>query len=258
MITKIFFTSYLIRGDTLVLDRWRWIKKELPKTCNGETVLDIGCGSGAFTLGAALRGYSSLGLSWDKRNQQVARQRADKCKISNRAKFEIQDVRSLQERPDLAGQFDVCFCCECAEHILDDRSLFVEMAKCLKPGGRLLFTAPNFHYNAISTEDLGPFSREETGWHVRRGYSPAMLRELCRLAGFEVERIDQCSGFFTQKVTGVLRFFQRKVGLLGWFLVFPLRVFALLDWVPWKWMGWPNYSICLVAVKPRWERPFVQ
>jgi len=38
--------------------------------------LDVGCGSGAFTLGAALRGYDVVGLSWDEPNQSKAASRA--------------------------------------------------------------------------------------------------------------------------------------------------------------------------------------
>ena len=56
----------LIHGDPLVLDRWLWICKWLPKTNEDLSILDVGCGSGAFTINAAARGYKALGLSWDK------------------------------------------------------------------------------------------------------------------------------------------------------------------------------------------------
>src|SRR5215831_5582861 len=74
------FPATLVHGDTLVLDRWRWLKRRLPVTANGERLLDVGCGTGAFTIGAARRGYHALGLSWDERNQTTARQRADLCR----------------------------------------------------------------------------------------------------------------------------------------------------------------------------------
>lgn len=237
----------------MVVDRWRWVKRELPETRNEETLLDVGCGTGAFTIGAARRGYRALGLSWDRRNQEVAARRAARSGVADQAKFEIQDVRKLQERIDLTERFDVCLCCECAEHILNDQRLFVEMTRCLKPGGRLLFTAPNFLYRAMSRGDLGPFCKEETGWHVRRGYSPAMLRELCRNAGLEVEQISGCSGFFSQKITALQRLLQEIHSRFGWALTTPLLPLTWLDGVPWKWFGWPDYSICLVAVKPRWR-----
>src|SRR5215831_19166903 len=74
------FPATLVHGDTLVLDRWRWLKRRLPQTANGEKLIDVGCGTGAFTIGAARRGYVALGLSWDERNQAEATRRAAICR----------------------------------------------------------------------------------------------------------------------------------------------------------------------------------
>src|SRR5262245_56091314 len=87
------FYATVIFGDTLVLDRWIWLKRRLPTTRNLEKVLDIGCGSGAFCIGAAKRGYAVTGLSWDEVNQQKAKQRANLCDV--KADFPIQDLRGL-------------------------------------------------------------------------------------------------------------------------------------------------------------------
>src|SRR5262245_41129673 len=187
------FRATLIHGDTFVLDRWRWLKRRLPVTANGETLLDVGCGTGAFTIGASRRGYRATGLSWDERNQTVALERAQLCGMSN-IEFPIQDVRELDRREDFKGQFDFVVCLETIEHVLDDRKLMRDMASCLRPGGRLLLTAPNYYYRAITAGDNGPFSTQEAGWHVRRGYSAAALKELCRNASLEVEEINSCSG----------------------------------------------------------------
>lgn len=244
------FLSYLVRGDTLVIDRWLWIAQRLPCTRNDETLLDVGCGSGAFTIGAARRGYKALGLSWDARNQGVAVARAAACGVAD-ATFEVLDVRCLGESEHLRGKFDLALCCECAEHILDDRKLLRDVAGALKPGGRLLFTSPNYYYRAMSKGDLGPFCTEETGWHVRRGYSAEMLRELCEQAGLRCEEISYCSGWISQNVSSVLRVLNQFNGKLAWVLTLPLRPLALLD----QWLPGPGrhsgYSIGMVAVKPR-------
>src|SRR5215470_17012876 len=84
----------LHHGDALVWDRWRWIKQRLRYTRNSDRLLDVGCGSGAFTIGTAKLGYNSLGLSWDVRNQKVAEERA-RITGAKSARFEICDVRQL-------------------------------------------------------------------------------------------------------------------------------------------------------------------
>lgn len=247
------FTATLIHGDTLVLDRWRWLKRRLPDTRNEETLLDVGCGTGSFTIGAARRGYHALGLSWDERNQNVARERADMCKAPN-ATFEIVDVRYLDKHPELLSRFDVAVCMENIEHILDDRKLMLDMAACLRPGGRLLLSTPYFHNIAIEKADRGPYSKVEDGWHVRRGYTQAMLEELCTIAGLRVERFSFCGGFLSQMITRLMRLFGRVHPMLGWGVVLPLRVLPpLLDWLLTPLTQYPCQSICLEAYKPRYE-----
>jgi 2-polyprenyl-3-methyl-5-hydroxy-6-metoxy-1,4-benzoquinol methylase len=252
LLVKLFgFPATLVHGDTLVLDRWRWLKKRLPVTCNEEQLLDVGCGTGAFSIGAAKRGYKTLGLSWDERNQGMAAERA-RLSGADDARFDVLDVRKLDTRRDLVGQFEYIICLETIEHILDDAKLLEDMSHCLKPGGRLLLTTPNYFYRAITRMDNGPFMKEETGWHVRRGYSPEMLLELCANANLKCESISYCSGVVSQKVTWLLRVLSRLNHLFAWMIILPLRPFPiLLDWLATPMLNWPRYSICLEAYKPR-------
>lgn len=254
LVNLVGFPATLVHGDTLVLDRWLWIRKRLPRTRNGERLIDVGCGSGAFTIGAALRGYAALGLSWDERNQSVAAERAQICKARS-ATFEILDVRFLASRADLRDRFDFAICAENIEHILDDAKLVRSIAECLRPGGRLLLTTPFLHYRAITVEDMGPFSPTEDGWHVRRGYTSAMLKELCEQAGLIPEDISYCSGFLSQKTTSLFRLVSRLHPILGWLVTLPLRPFPpIFDRLIASVLQWPSYSICLEAYKPKIAR----
>src|SRR5260370_419862 len=195
------FPATLIHGDTLVLDRWLWLRKLLPEVPDGsKRLLDLGCGTGAFTIGAALRGYRSLGLSWDERNQEVAGNRARICR-TDLADFEILDLRRLDQRDDLKESFDVAICCENIEHILDDEKLLLDISKCLSHGGILFLSTPNYNYRAITPGDNGPFSKVENGGHVRRGYTACDLERLCEIANLTVCQIGYCSGFLSQKIT---------------------------------------------------------
>jgi cyclopropane fatty-acyl-phospholipid synthase-like methyltransferase len=252
LLVRIFgYRAALVHGDTLMLDRWQWLKARLPVTANGEYLIDIGCGGGAFTIAAVRRGYVGLGLTWDAAATERATQRARICKAN--AKFLVQDARKLGERNEFNTSFDIVISCENIEHVIDDRKLMRDMYSCLKPGGSLLLTTPYRRYKPITGEDNGPFVEIEDGRHVRRGYTSAMLRELCDDAGFVVEEISSCSGFTSQKITWLMRRLS-DLGHLGWAITFPLRILPpLVDRIIAKVTGWPDYSICIVAYKPRFS-----
>lgn len=248
LLIRIFgYRAAFIHGDCAMLDRWNFVKRHMPRTGNGERAFDVGCGSGAFTIGLVKRGYDATGLSWDERNQAVARERAAIAKAA-KAKFPIGDARVLDQIEGHTGRYDYVLSLENIEHILDDRKLMRDLAACLKPGGWVVLSTPNKDYRAITPEDDGPFPTEENGWHVRRGYTGAMLRELATDAGLEVEEIASCSGFFSQKLTWVMR----RGRWLGWIAVLPVRFFApLVDPLIHKLTGYPDLSVTLVAYKPR-------
>ncbi|MGH9867793.1 MAG: class I SAM-dependent methyltransferase [Candidatus Polarisedimenticolia bacterium] len=234
----------------MVLDRWNWLKRRLPRTESGERLLDVGCGSGAFTIGAALRGYESLGLSWDERNQRVAAERAVLCGAPS-ARFEVQDVRRIDERTDLAGRFDVVICLEVIEHILDDGRLMRLLAGCIRPGGRLLLTTPYVNYVPITPNEAGPWHTVENGWHVRKGYDEPQLRGLCEQAGLVLQASSYCGGYMSQKVCWVQWMVSRIHPMVAWGAILPLRVLPpLLDSALESWTSWPSYSICIEAQKP--------
>lgn len=250
-IVKFFgFPVTLIFGDTLVVDRWLWLKRHLSGSKEQKLLLDVGCGSGAFSLGAAGLGYRVTGLSWDERNQQVASDRAKACNVEKFAEFIVQDIRDLGSRQDLAGKFDMAICTEVIEHILNDEKLMKDIAGCLKPGGKLLMTAPYYHFKAITKDDDGPYSTVENGGHVRRRYTAESFGELCRKAGLTVESIDFCSGYLSQKITYILRKASVLNYLFSWIIILPLRVLPVIfDRFVSKALNYPNYSICMMAIK---------
>lgn len=245
------FKFTLICGDPLVINRWFWLRGRLPITKNNEKLLDIGCGSGGFTIGAGIQGYESTGISWDQRNQEIAANRAKVLNVSN-VGFEIFDIRNLDSRDDWFEKFDICINFENIEHILNDRKLIQDITRCLKPGGRLILTTPYYLYHPINAEDMGPFSPIENGEHVRRGYSQSMLRELFELAGLKIECIDYCSGLLSQKLCALQRGISGVHPMLAWIVILPLRIFPVaLDPILSKLMKYPFYSICIEGYKPR-------
>jgi len=242
------FPATLLHGDTLVLDRWLWLKKYLKKGDN-KKLIDVGCGSGAFTIGAAKKGFDALGISFDERNQNVAAERANLSKVKN-VRFEVQDVRTIHEKNSLRNSFDVAICLEVIEHILNDQKVINDIYNLLKPNGTLLLTTPYFGYKAIVPSDNGPFCTTETGWHVRRGYWEKDFRKMAAIAGFEVQKVEYCSGFLSQKLTGIFWNLQKISTPLAWFVIFPFRWLPLVfDKIITKIFKFPPYSICMVATK---------
>ena len=250
----------IILGDTLILDRWLWISKRLPITREKLRLLDIGCGAGAFTIKSAKKGYFATGLTWDKSSINKAFQRLKNIKFMGKCNFQIFDARNLENYNQ--KNFDVILNCENIEHIINDEKLMMDMAKKIKPGGFLILTSPNYFYLAISEEDNGPFNgqlhsdspylKDESGGHVRRGYTKAMIKELCSSCGLLVEEISTCSGFFSQKITFFLRLLCKKFGPIALIFTLPLRILPLVfDVMIRKIFDYPDYSICLLAYKPR-------
>lgn len=235
----------LVLGDTLVLDRWRWIRSQLPH--ERSTIIDAGCGNGWLAINCARGGHRTLGMGWCDRELDKANARARMFETA--AEFQVQDLRELGSRADLVAQFDIVTCSEVIEHIIDDVSLMVNLARLLRPGGYLLLTAPNLFYVPMDAGDAGPFSTVEDGGHVRRGYSPDSIRRIAEEASLKVEAIAYCSGRTSQLVTRYLRILTRRIGYWpAWLMTFWLRILPPLIDRPGQ--RYPPYSICVRASKP--------
>jgi len=238
----------LIFGDTLVLDRWIWLRRQLPKSDGTRKLLDVGCGSGTFTNASARRGYTATGVSFNVAQNDKARARAEWTGAS--ANYRDHDIRALDKLSDFRGDFDIIICTETIEHILNDQKLMTDIAGCLKPGGRLLMTAPYEYYKAITPEDDGPFSTVEDGGHVRRGYTEESYRQLADAAGLQIKEFGFCSGYVSQFLTKILRKLSALHYGVGWLLILPFRVLPpVLDPIISLTGWWPAYSITLIATK---------
>jgi len=248
--TEIVKRVILLRGDTLVMDRWNWVKKNLPYTFSPKRLIDVGCGNGALTINSALRGYSCLGLTWEKKDQIKSQKLVNFMNINN-CDFQIQDVRTLDKRKDLMKKFEIVICTENIEHIINDKKLLRDIHNCLVPGGRLLLTTPSLDFIPITSSiEEGPFKQIENGGHVRKGYSEKMIRHLCKNSNLIVDKIDFCGGFLSQKITRIYRAIGELNTKLGWISILPLRPIPLIfdNWLT-KLLKYPKYSICLEAHK---------
>jgi SAM-dependent methyltransferase len=104
--------------------------------------------------------------------------------------------------------FDAILCTEVLEHIPNPFPALREMARILRPGGRIILTAP-----------LGSLLHQEP-YHFYGGYTPHWYGKFLPEFGFEIETIEQNQGFFSFFGQEALRFSAnidpRRLPCKGW------------------------------------------
>ena len=102
----------------------------------GERVLDVGCGWGAFALHAAQRhGVHVTGITLSEPQAERARQRARDAGVADRVEIRVMDYRDLR-----GERFDAIASIGMVEHVgeVNIDSYARTLASLLEPGGRLL------------------------------------------------------------------------------------------------------------------------
>lgn len=203
--------------------------------------LDAGCGNGALTYRAYLKGNRILGVTY------LAREVADTTALfrargisADRVEFRqmnIHDLRSLNRR------FDQIICSETLEHIQRDREVVQMFADLLKPGGRLILCCPH----AIHPENnLGRTDVPETGGHVRDGYTFESYEAILAPAGLTIRQRVGVGSPVVCILDRWLRRLRHKVGDAGAFPVFLL--FLPFTWLDYRDPRMP-FSVAVVAEK---------
>jgi len=102
----------------------------------GARVLDMGCGTGKFSIPLAEKGFKVTGLDYSKEMLAIARKRAAAKKL----KIGFVGERIESFRP--AEKFDYVVSCDCINHFYEDEGLkkaFRTASEALKDGGRFFF-----------------------------------------------------------------------------------------------------------------------
>lgn len=157
-----------------------------------ETVLDIGCGTGQLTRLAARRAARARAVGVDISEPMLTRARADAAEqgIAN-VRFDQADA---EVHPFEEGGFDVVVSRGGVMFFSDPTAAFANIARALRPGGRLVFIvpqagSPDSEY-AKATAALGPLMRRPSP--AARGMGslsdPGRVRQVLHEAGLtEVE-----------------------------------------------------------------------
>jgi tocopherol O-methyltransferase len=153
----------------------------------GDAVCDVGCGyGGTARLLAKELGAVVTGISITPRQIEYAQRHPE----SRNPSYRLADWLTNDFPP---GTFDAVIAIESTEHMGDKQRAFAEMARVLRPAGRLVVCAWLAHENATPWQIrhlLGPICSE--------GRLPGMgteteYRELIRRAGFTIDGFEDLS-----------------------------------------------------------------
>jgi cyclopropane fatty-acyl-phospholipid synthase-like methyltransferase len=148
--------SYLVKRQVIL---------EYLAKCDGNKILEVGCGCGDLLHVLERRGYQGIGIDISEEALAVAS-----------AGLSGQSITVALCTPgELKDEFDVVVASEVLEHYQDDALFLRQLSERLREGGHLLLTVP------AHMKDWGP--NDDTCGHVRR-YERADLFTLLNVAGF--------------------------------------------------------------------------
>lgn len=151
-------------------------------------ILDVGCGSGLVLRYLDRRAPTRVSryLGIDLRAERL-RSRYRDIKLPHG--FTDVDLDSDWR----VGSFDLVWCAEVIEHLMDDRALFAKIVRSTRPGGTIVLTTPSLAFvqamggHVPSLLEVRPM---QDGGHVRQGYAPEDFRRFAREHGLELVRLD--------------------------------------------------------------------
>ncbi len=152
-------------------ERDQWVARQARRVLAGSRVLDVGAGRGP---------YRQLFAHCEYRAHDFGKEPGT---IGQYTALDYEsDILTL---PVADASFEVLLCTEVLEHVPEPAAAVREMARVLRPGGRLLLTAP-----------LGSVLHQEP-YHFYGGFTPHWYRRSLPAAGLAVESIDPNRGFFS-------------------------------------------------------------
>ena len=144
-------------------------------------IIEVGCGSGRYALRvAAQTGSRILGLDVNPYGIQTANALASTQGLESLVKFQECDASKPLAFDD--GAFDAVFSNDVLCHLPGRPAVLSELARVLRPGGKLLFSDALIVGGFITNEELA--TRSSIGFYVFS--SPGANEHLIETAGFEL------------------------------------------------------------------------
>ncbi|EFC82773.1 cyclopropane-fatty-acyl-phospholipid synthase family protein [Parafrankia sp. EUN1f] len=169
-----------------------------------DRVLDVGSGLGhpAIRLHRAT-GASVVGVSISEKQVIRANERSAAAGLAGQVSFEHADAADL---PFEADSFDAAWALESIIHVPDRARVFAEIARVVRPGGRIVVTDV-FEREPVAPEDLADaesfWARQSFGPRIRLDDYPVLLRgaglRLLELRDITVNVIPKTSTLITER-----------------------------------------------------------
>ncbi len=178
---------------------------EFMNLSGSEKIIDIGCGSGTFTMELAKKYPKTkiIGIDISQAVIGFAKKKAKKEGIKN-VDFLVSPINKL---PKQASNSDVAIVSHLIEHIKKPKEALMEVKKMLKKGGRLFLTTPNY----LSLWPLAEIVFDKT--MAKKGYS-LEEQHISKFDYFSIKKITKEAGFSVSKEKAVYMF-SLPAGLLS-------------------------------------------
>ena len=136
--------------------------------CDGDLVLDLGCGEGRHAINIYLQAnLTAVGVDLSARDLTVAAERfAPFMQSSNLQKAFYLQVADAAHLPFADRTFDKIVCSEVLEHLHDYHSVLDEICRVLKPDGLLAISVPRAWPEKICWQLSAAYHQVEGG-HLR-------------------------------------------------------------------------------------------
>lgn len=194
-------------------NRVTWLSNKLSQIPSGYRILDAGAGEQRFEPFCAHLNYVSqdFGQYEGKGNGKGLQQGVWDTKRIDL----VCDITAIPE-PDAA--FDAILCTEVLEHVPDPTDALDEFARLLKPGGKLILTAP-----FASLVHFAPY-------HFCTGFSRYWYEHHLAKRGFKIEELTPNGDWFAfcQQDLMSLGSFARRYGDWSWPLAYALGILGAI------------------------------
>jgi SAM-dependent methyltransferase len=206
-------------------------------------VLDAGSGNGYFSWLAYKSGARVVAMNFEPDQVTKAKEFLVDYRKADSFRLQFQQF-NLYDLSNETRTFDEIICFEVLEHLRDDQSVVKQFYRILRPEGVLHICSPHRLHSRHQREVL---DLDETGGHVRPGYTEADYRKLLEPCGFKIDEVVGIGPPSVYVADKVLRAIRNRVGDIP---ALPFLPFAL----PFVWLARMNppmpFSLYVRAIKP--------